>query len=81
MPKIVEVYGYKIYFYSNEGDEPCHVHVTKDHKTDSKIWIEPEIKIAHNDAKISKKNLKNILDWLDAHKDDILTAWNNFFSK
>ena len=79
MPKIVKIFGYKIYFYANEGNEPCHVHISKDNKNSSKIWIEPEIKIEHNNAKISKKVLKDIIEWLNVHRDDVLQQWNKFF--
>ena len=81
MPEVFRIYGYKIYFYSNENDEPCHVHVAKGQGANSKIWIEPEVKIAHNKAKIPKNELKKIVTWLEKNKDTVLTAWNNFFSK
>ena len=81
MPTIFNIAGYRIYFYSNENNEPCHVHIAKGKGTSSKVWIEPEIKLAHNDAQIPKKDLKNILEFLKVSKDDILTAWRNFFAK
>ncbi|WP_350077342.1 DUF4160 domain-containing protein [Imperialibacter sp.] len=34
--------GFKFFLYSGDGDEPCHVHISKG-KTDGKIWLEPEI--------------------------------------
>ncbi len=29
MPNLFTVSGYKIYFWSDEGDEPIHVHISK----------------------------------------------------
>lgn len=29
MPSIFNVFGYKIYFWSNENGEPVHVHICK----------------------------------------------------
>ena len=81
MPKIFEINGYKIFFYSKENNEPCHVHITKDYKSVSKVWIEPEIKVAHNSAQIPHKDLKNILDILKVQRKAILQQWNKFFSK
>ncbi len=43
MPKIYEQNGYRFFFYSAEGDEPCHVHIKKG-EGDGKIWLEPELK-------------------------------------
>lgn len=40
MPKVFEVYGYKFFFFSNEGSplEPCHIHVRKNGNL-AKFWI------------------------------------------
>ena len=43
MPKILEVNGFKFFFYSADGVEPCHVHVQKG-SGDGKIWLEPQTK-------------------------------------
>ena len=80
MPTIFNIAGYRIYFYSNEGDEPCHVHVAKGKGASSKIWIEPEIKVAHNDAKIPPKDLNKILDYVAVRRNKIIKKWNEFFS-
>ena len=29
LPTLFELYGYKIFFWSNENNEPVHVHVAK----------------------------------------------------
>ena len=41
MPSLFMVFGYKIYFWANEGNEPVHVHVSKGKPSPSatKIWI------------------------------------------
>ena len=41
MPQFIKTAGYKIYFWSNEGDEPIHFHVTKGDpsKNDTKVWL------------------------------------------
>ena len=52
MPQFIRTAGYKIYFWSNEKDEPIHFHATKGNpdKDDTKFWILPNgaIKLAHN---------------------------------
>jgi len=40
MPTILEINGYKFKFYSNENDEPPHVHISKADGS-SKYWLEP----------------------------------------
>ena len=40
MPVYLRTGGYKIYFWSNENEEPIHFHATKGNpsKDDTKIW-------------------------------------------
>jgi hypothetical protein len=40
MPTVVRVGPYRMFFYSNEGSEPAHVHVEAgDHV--AKFWLSP----------------------------------------
>ena len=41
MPVYLRTLGYKIYFWSNEKDEPIHFHITKGDpsENDTKIWV------------------------------------------
>lgn len=34
LPNILEIYGYKIYFWSNEDDETIHIHISQIKKLD-----------------------------------------------
>lgn len=38
MPTVLEVDGFRFYFYANEGTEPPHVHVDKGGAT-AKVWL------------------------------------------
>jgi hypothetical protein len=40
MPEIFRIEGYVCFFYSNEGNEPVHVHVRKAGGY-AKFWMEP----------------------------------------
>ena len=42
MPTVLEINGYKFKFYSNENDEPAHVHITKA-DGNAKYWLIPEV--------------------------------------
>ena len=79
MPKLINLFGYQLYFYSNERNEPPHVHISKDHQSSSKIWLTPEVKLAHNNADLSDKELKKIIRWLKNNYDLVLQKWNEFF--
>lgn len=49
MPTILLKNGFRSYFYSNENNEPMHVHVEKG-EGDGKIWLDPiaEVHYLHN---------------------------------
>jgi len=41
MPTILMVRGWRVYFYSEEGNEPVHVHATKA-ECECKLWLHVE---------------------------------------
>jgi hypothetical protein len=40
MPTVMRIGGFRFFFYSNENDEPRHIHV-KDADHEAKYWLEP----------------------------------------
>jgi hypothetical protein len=54
-----------------------HVHVYCG-DGEAKFWLEPEIELANNFA-LSRKQLKIIEKIIEEHKDEISTAWHNYF--
>lgn len=40
MPTILRIGRYRLYFFSNEGREPAHIHV-KAGGDEAKFWLEP----------------------------------------
>jgi hypothetical protein len=46
MPTIAQVGPYRVFFYSNEGHEPPHVHIERDDSV-AKFWLAP-VDIANN---------------------------------
>jgi len=41
MPTILYVQAWRFHFYSNEGNEPMHVHAVKG-DAECKYWIDPD---------------------------------------
>jgi hypothetical protein len=72
--------GFRFFFYSNEGNprEQPHVHVEKD-DTEAKFWLVPQIRLAYNDG-FDARTLRVMLEIIEANKDRIERAWNEFFS-
>ncbi|MGB3780546.1 MAG: DUF4160 domain-containing protein [Tunicatimonas sp.] len=77
MPKIYEQNGYRFFFYSAEGDEPCHVHIKKG-EGDGKIWLEPELREEYLvDFKIQEK--KQIRKIVQEQRDYFIQRWHEYF--
>lgn len=38
--------GFRFFFYSNENNEPIHIHIEKGNAT-GKVWLDPLIEIAY----------------------------------
>ena len=57
--------GYKIYFWSNENDEPIHIHISKGNPTSNstKIWLTKSggTIVANNKSNVPMNDLKKIL--------------------
>ena len=84
MPQVFVILGYIVYFWSNENDEPIHVHVCKGspQKDATKVWItEDGPFLEHNKSKIPKKDLKRILAWIAMNDELIIKKWQFHFSK
>lgn len=83
MPSIFELYGYKIYFWSNENNEPIHVHVSKGQPTanSTKIWITKNggCVISNNNSQISMKDLNNIMKTISSNYFYVVAKWKETF--
>lgn len=85
MPSLFRLFGYTIYFWSNEGVplEYVHVHVAKGRPSPhaTKIWLTQEGKciLDNNASKIPERELKAILRVIEARSDWILMSWQTTF--
>ena len=81
MPKLFMVSGYSVYFWSNENNEPIHVHVAKGKPTPNatKIWLTKSggCILASNGSKISNKELNELMEFISALTLQLL--WSSIF--
>ena len=80
MPNILFINGWRIFFYSNENNEPPHVHCIKG-DSECKIWLiqnEFEIKFEY-EYNISPSLRKEIRKIIFTHFEYIIESWNNHF--
>lgn len=65
MPLLWRVFGYTLYFWSNEIGEPIHFHIAKNSRkhNDTKFWIysDGSIHLAHNKGRVKLKDIDKIM--------------------
>ena len=83
LPSLFIASGYKIYFWSNENNEPIHVHISKGNPTpnSTKIWLTRKggCLIANNKSQIPENELNELMDIISAQYFMICTKWKEFF--
>jgi hypothetical protein len=83
LPSLLKVGGYRIFFWSNENDEPLHVHVSKGKPSPNatKIWLTSKGRciVANNNGKISKTDLLELMEIISVHFFVICNEWKNHF--
>ena len=47
MPTVLQIGSFRFHFYSDEGNEPAHIHV-RTPEGECKFWLEPSIILAGN---------------------------------
>lgn len=77
MPTLLRWKGYRFFFYSADGWEPAHIHVTKDGK-EAKIWL-ANVSLAVNMG-FSAKELNEIVKKTREEREAFLKVWNDYFA-
>jgi len=76
MPTVLRKNGFRFYFFSNEGQEPPHVHVDNADQT-MKVWLES---LAIASARMRHIDRNAALAIVERHRVSFLEAWHGFFS-
>jgi hypothetical protein len=76
LPTVLRWGPYRAYFYSNERGEPAHVHVRAGDK-EAKVWLH-DLSVALN-AGYPARELGDIIRHLKIHRDQLVSAWNEYF--
>jgi hypothetical protein len=79
MPTVLLLYGFRFFFYSNENNEPAHIHVKKG-SGEGKIWLEPVIEIAWLYG-FSKQEENAVWEIANGHRQLFINKWYEYFGK
>jgi hypothetical protein len=78
MPTILRLEGYRFFFFSNEGNEPPHIHVQQAEKY-AKFWLQP-LQLVTNSG-YTGRELTRLSALIEQHRDSFLEAWHEFFNR
>ena len=83
MPKLYRVGKYAIFFWSNENNEPVHVHIgiVEPEPNATKIWLTKSggCIVAHNKSRIPDKDLNHLLQVIKDNYLSICAEWQEYF--
>lgn len=76
MPTILRIGPYRFFFYSNENNEPAHIHVQRERAL-AKFWLEP-VALASS-AGFPAQELTRLSRLVQENATTFVEAWNEFF--
>lgn len=83
MPNLFRIGKYLIFFWSNENNEPVHVHISEGSPSpnSTKIWITSSggCIVANNNSRIPNHDLNKLLEAISAHFFVICSEWKQHF--
>ncbi|MBW3636718.1 MAG: DUF4160 domain-containing protein [Armatimonadetes bacterium] len=78
MPTVLRIGRFRFFFYSNENQEPPHIHV-KAAENEAKFWLHP-VRLAFNHGYRSHE-LNEVERLVRDNQTALLEAWNGYFSR
>ena len=76
MPTVLRFGPFRFFFYSNEANEPAHIHVQHDRRA-AKFWLKPIGLAAHSG--FPARELRTLERLARKHQAEFLEAWHEFF--
>ena len=82
MPTVLIISGWRFFFYSNEGNEPVHIHVEKA-EMECKFWLKREVfeiqeAFSYKMPSRAKREVRKIIY---EHFDYIVEEWDEYFKR
>jgi hypothetical protein len=78
MPTVLRVTRFRFFFFSNERQEPPHIHI-KAAESEAKFWLDP-VGLAFNYG-FRGHELNELENLVSQHREQFLEAWNEHFDQ
>lgn len=77
MPTVLRISGFRFFFFSNEGDEPPHIHVERA-ENHAKFWLVPDVELESSHG-FRQRDLTRLQRMIEENQQLFLEAWNEHF--
>ncbi len=78
MPTVLRVGRFRFYFFSNERQEPPHIHI-KAAGDQAKFWLDPLLLAANYG--FAARELNEIERIIIEHQTELLEVWHDYFGQ
>jgi len=78
MPTVLRIGSYHFFFYSDEGNEPPHIHVRRENKI-AKFWLLP-VRLQHS-GRFNRQEIRRIQRLVEEHQQQLLGEWDEYFDE
>jgi len=83
LPSLFVIAGYRVFFWSNENNEPIHVHICKGKPVANatKVWLtsKGQCVLANNNSRIASSELNKLFEVISAQFFFICDEWKKHF--
>ncbi len=76
MPVVLRIGPYVFFFYSQENNEPPHIHIRRDKKK-AKFWLDP-VELHSSDG-LRPHEINRLAKLVEENRTLFLEAWNDYF--
>ena len=77
MPTVLRIRGYRLFFFSLEGNEPPHIHIEKGEAT-AKIWLQA-VEIENNYG-FNTREMAQIQRIITENRITLIQSWHDYFN-
>jgi hypothetical protein len=78
LPTVLRIGPYRFFFFSNERDEPAHIHVQRDRAL-ARFWLEP-VALAQS-VNFPAHELGTVRGLVVENRGKLITAWHEYFDR
>lgn len=77
VPTVFSRDGFRFFFYSNEGNEPVHIHVEYGEGC-AKYWMLPSVRLNYAEG-FTRREIRRMTELVEKNQELILKKWEEYF--